>query len=74
MARSRWGGTSPKPPQRFHSRVSALGDKVKQSGAQVHAVYEACGFGFMLQRQTHRSRHCLLHWSAPEKLDERNSS
>jgi hypothetical protein len=56
------GGTSPKPPQRFHKQAFLhWAAKLKQSGAEVHAVYEACGFGFMLQAATYCSRDCLLH-------------
>jgi transposase len=37
----------------------------------VHAVYEACGFGFTLQRQlAAMGIHC--HVICPQKLDERN--
>ena len=46
------GGSNPKPPQRFAKQVFLYwAAKLKQSGAEVHAVYEACGFGFTLQRQ-----------------------
>jgi transposase len=65
------GGTNPKPAQRF-SKASFLlwAAKLSQEGRPVYAVYEACGFGFGLQRQ----------WSAlgiecyvvcPQTLDER---
>src|SRR5882724_2307954 len=48
------GGSNPKPPQRFQKEAflhwaARLKEK---SGAQVHAVYEACGFGFSLQRKS----------------------
>jgi transposase len=37
----------------------------------VHALYEACGFGFGLQRQlTALGVHCQV--VCPQKLDERN--
>jgi hypothetical protein len=40
------GGTNPKPPQRFAKQAFLhWAAKLKQSGAEVHAVYEACGFG-----------------------------
>jgi hypothetical protein len=45
-------GSNPKPPQRF-AKVAFLhwAARLKEkSGAEVHAVYEACGFGFGLQR------------------------
>src|SRR5437773_4220421 len=46
------GGSNPKPPQRFGKQALLhWAAKLKQSGAEVHAVYEACGFGFSLQRQ-----------------------
>ena len=45
-------GTNPKPPQRFQKEAFLhWAAKLKQSGAEVYAVYEACGFGFTLQRQ-----------------------
>jgi|SRR6516164_7931431 len=46
------GGSNPKPPQRFHKQAFLLwAAKLKSRSAEVHAVYEACGFGFSLQRQ-----------------------
>src|ERR1700730_6065459 len=46
------GGTNPKPAQRFGKQAFLhWAAKLKQSGAEVHAVYEAWGFGFTLQRQ-----------------------
>jgi transposase len=45
--------------------------RLRQSGEEIHAVYEACGFGFTLQRQlTALGIHCYV--VAPQKLDERN--
>jgi transposase len=66
------GGTNPKPPQRFHKQAFLhWAAKLNQSGAEVHAVYEACGFGFTLQRQLAAlGIHC--HVVCPQKLDERN--
>jgi transposase len=66
------GGTNPKPPQRFHKEVLLhWAAKLKQSGAEVHAVYEACGVGFSLQRQLAAlGIHC--HVVCPQKLDEHN--
>jgi transposase len=67
------GGTNPKPAQRF-SKEGFLHwvAKLKQkSGAEIHAVYEACGFGFGLQRQLSAlSINC--HVVCPQKLDEAN--
>src|SRR5260370_25692449 len=66
------GGSNPKPPQRFGKQAFLhWAAKLKQSGAEVHAVYEACGLGFSLQRQL-----ALLgidcHVVCPQKLDEGN--
>jgi transposase len=67
------GGANPKPAQRFKKEgflywVEAL---KQRSGAEIHAVYEACGFGFGLQRQlTTLGIEC--HVVCPQKLDERN--
>ncbi len=61
------GGTNPKPPQRFGKQAFlywAARLKEKSAGAEVHAVYEACGFGFSLQRN--------LTALGPQNLDERN--
>src|SRR5216117_4327971 len=66
------GGSNPKPPQRF-SRAAFLhwAAKLRRGGAEVHAVYEACGFGFSLQRQLSAlSIHCYV--VCPQKLDEHN--
>ena len=46
------GGANPKPPQRFGKQAFlhwAARLKKKRAGTEVHAVYEACGFGFSLQ-------------------------
>src|SRR5438552_4609099 len=46
------GGTNPKPAQRVRKEAFLHWvAKLKQERAEVHAVYEACGFGFGLQRQ-----------------------
>src|SRR5256885_5892186 len=66
------GGTNPKPAQRFHKQVFLhWATKLKQSGAEVQAVYEACGFGFALQRQL-SALSIVCHVVCPQKLDERN--
>src|SRR5437773_8466589 len=66
------GGTNPKPPQRFHKQAFLhWAAKLKHTGAEVHAVYEACGFGFSLQRNlTALGIKCYV--VCPQKLDERN--
>lgn len=67
------GGGNPKPAQRFKKEAFLYWvAKLKQkSGAQIHAVYEACGFGFGLQRQlTALGIACYV--VCPQKLDERN--
>jgi hypothetical protein len=64
------GGTNPKPrfaKQAFLQWVA----RFKQIGAEVHAVYEACGFGFSLQRQL-AALGIVCYVVCPQKLDERN--
>jgi transposase len=64
------GGANPKPPQRFHKGAFLhWAAKLKQSGAWVHAVYEACGFGFGLQRRL-AAMGIECHVVCPQKLDE----
>jgi transposase len=68
------GGTNPKPPQRFQKQAFlqwAARLKEKSAGAEVHAVYEACGFGFSLQRNL-TALGIKCHVVCPQKLDERN--
>jgi len=66
------GGTNPKPPQRFHKEAFLhWAAKLTQSGGEVHAVYEACGFGFTLQRQL-SALGIVCHVVCPQKLDEHN--
>src|SRR6267142_3281100 len=66
------GGTNPKPAQRFHKQAFLhWAAKLKQSGVEVYAVYEACGFGFSLQRQL-RALGIVCYVVCPQKLDERN--
>jgi transposase len=68
------GGSNPKPPQRFQKEAFlhwAERLKEKSGGAEVYAVYEACGFGFSLQRKLSAlSINCYV--VCPQKLDERN--
>jgi transposase len=66
------GGSNPKPPQRFHKEAFLhWAAKLKQSGIELYAVYEACGFGFSLQRQLSAlGINCYV--VCPQKLDERN--
>ena len=65
-------GSNPKPAQRFAKEAFLhWAARLKQHRAEVHAVYEACGFGFGLQRKLAAlSIHC--HVVCPQKLDERN--
>ena len=67
------GGGNPKPPQRFQKEafLQWAGRLKQKSGAEVYAVYEACGFGFSLQRNLSAlSIHCYV--ICPQKLDEQN--
>src|SRR5438094_1564952 len=66
-------GTNPKPPQRFPKRAFLRwAARLKENtGAEVHAVSEACGFGFSLQRQL-SSLGVQCHVVCPQKLDEQN--
>ena len=66
------GGSNPKPPQRFRKEAFLhWAARLKQEGAAVHAVYEACGFGFGLQRQL-AALGIACHVVCPQKLDEHN--
>jgi len=67
------GGGNPKPAQRFRKEAFLCwAARLKQkSGAEMHAVYEACGFGFGLQRQL-AALGIECHVVCPQKLDERN--
>jgi transposase len=67
------GGSNPKPAQRFKQEAFlSWAAKLKQgSGAEMHAVYEACGFGFGLQRAL-TSLGIECHVVCPQKLDEQN--
>src|SRR2546429_1083007 len=65
-------GTNPKPAQRFQKQVFLhWAAKLSKSGSKVHAVYEACGFGFGLQRQL-AALGIACHVVCPQKLDEHN--
>ena len=65
-------GPIPKPAQRVRKEAFLHWvAKLKQERAEVHAVYEACGFGFGLQRQlTALGIQCQV--VCPQKLDEGN--
>ena len=68
------GGSNPKPPQRFQKEAFLhWADRLKEksSGAEVYAVYEACGFGFSLQRQL-SALGIVCYVVCPQKLDEQN--
>ena len=66
------GGSNPKPPQRFAKEAFLHWvAKVKSQGGEVHAVYEACGFGFGLQRRL-SALGIQCYVVCPQKLDERN--
>ncbi len=67
------GGSNPRPAQRFGQAAFlawATRLKAKHPGAQIHAVYEACGFGFGLQRQL-SALGIACRVACPQKLDER---
>ena len=68
------GGSNPKPPQRM-SKAGFLGWATRlrrqQPEAAIHGVYEACGFGFGLQRQL-SALGIACHVVCPQKLDERH--
>src|SRR6266850_3554222 len=67
------GGGNPKPAQRFQKEAFLrwMAQLKQKSGAKIHAVYEACGFGFGLQRQlTALGIACYV--VCPQKLDEHN--
>src|SRR6266498_1995821 len=66
------GGGNPKPPQRFSKEAFVhWAGKVRSRAPEVYAVYEACGFGFSLQRNLSAlGIHCYV--VGPQKLDEHN--
>src|SRR5438552_17817784 len=65
-------GSNPKPPQRFQKEAFLhWAARLKgKSGAEVHAVYEACGRGFSLQRQL-SALPIKCYVVCPPKWDER---
>ena len=66
--------SNPKPPQRFQKQAFlhwAARLKEKSAGAEVYAVYEACGFGFSLQRNL-TALGIKCHVVCPQRLDEHN--
>lgn len=67
------GGSNPKPAQRFKKEafVNWAAQLKHKSGAEMHAVYEAWGFGFCLQRPL-AAEGIECHVVCPQKLDERN--
>src|SRR5947208_13870748 len=67
------GGSNPKPPQRFQKQAFLhwAARLKRKSGAEVHAIYEACGFGFSLQRKL-SALGINCHVVCPQKLDEHN--
>jgi transposase len=66
------GGSNPKPPQRFGKEAFLhWAAKLARVGVPVYAVYEACGFGFGLQRQLN-ALGIKCYVVCPQKLDERN--
>jgi transposase len=67
------GGSNPKPPPRFqkHAFLHWAAKLKEKSDAEVHAVYEACGFGFGLERNL-RALGIDCQVVCPQKLDEQN--
>src|SRR5712692_2435776 len=66
------GGSNSKPAQRFAKEAFLhWAGKLKSQGGEVHAVYEACGFGFGLQRRL-SALGIQCYVVCPQKLDERN--
>src|SRR2546422_8050894 len=66
-------GTNPKPAQRFRKETFLhwAAKLQREGGGEIHAVYEACGFGFGLQRQL-SALGIRCYVVCPQKLDERN--
>jgi transposase len=66
------GGTNPKSAQRFRKETFLHWvAKLQSQGGEIYAVYEACGFGFGLQRQL-SALGIGCYVVCPQKLDERN--
>lgn len=66
------GQSTPKPAQRFKPEAFLRwAGKLVGTGASVHAVYEACGFGFWLYRRL-RELGVNCHITAAQNLDEAN--
>ncbi len=68
------GGSNPKPAQRMSpAEFLPWAMKLQRShpGAALHAVYEACGFGFGLQKALN-ALGITCHVVCPQKLDERH--
>jgi len=67
------GGVNPKPAQRFKKEafLSWVAQLKHKSGGEIHAVYEACGFGFGLQRKL-AALGIACQVVCPQKLDEQN--
>jgi transposase len=68
------GGATPKPAQRFtRGQFLSFAAKLRQqSQGAIYALYEACGFGYSLQRQL-RALGIQCYVSCPQKLDERST-
>jgi len=65
-------GKTPKAPQRFAKEAFLhWAARLKQAHGQMHALYEACGFGFGLQRRL-AALGIECHVVCPQKLDEQN--
>src|SRR5712692_3455113 len=64
-------GSNPKPAQRFDKEAFVhWAGKLRSQGGEMHAVYEACGFGFGLQRKL-MALGIACRVVCPQKLDER---
>jgi len=67
------GGSNPKPAQRFQKEafLAWAAKLARTHRGPLHAVYEACGFGFGLQRALSAlGIECQV--VCPQKLDEHN--
>src|SRR6266481_9808726 len=70
---SRWAGATRNRRSDSKSKRSCTGrpNSRERERGEVHAVYEACGFGFALQRQL-SALSIQCHVVCPQKLDEHN--